>query len=236
MKKYISYLGAVLAVSGGLFLSSPSVAFAAEATQNVAAQSAESQNIKNESIENWSEENGIAVDSDENEKIDVTEKVVIEEDIEVKESALKDIDNRDETSTDIQDSDIADSDSAQENEEIRQALVEYALQFVGRPYRNGGNDPHTGADCSGFVRYVMQNCAGISMNRTSRDQAQQGTVISSCQMQPGDLLFYGNGSRINHVAMYIGDGKIVHASTERSGIKTSKWNYRMPIRIVSMLG
>ena len=119
---------------------------------------------------------------------------------------------------------------------VRQNLVNYALQFVGRPYRAGGNDPHVGADCSGFVKYVMQYGAGISMNRSSGAQASQGTAISADVMQPGDLLFYGQGSRINHVAMYIGNGQIVHASTERTGIKISKWNYRMPIRIVSMLG
>ena len=116
----------------------------------------------------------------------------------------------------------------------RQNLVNYALQFVGGPYRAGGNDPRTGADCSGFVRYVMQHGAGISMNRSSGSQATQGRAISSSQMQPGDLIFYGNGSGINHVAMYIGDGQIVHASTYKTGIKISNWNYRSPVMIVSM--
>lgn len=132
-----------------------------------------------------------------------------------------------------------DGDSAGQEDsvaDVRQNLVNYALQFVGGRYRAGGNDPHTGADCSGFVRYVMQNGAGISMNRSSRAQATQGRQISADQMQPGDLIFYGSGSRINHVAMYIGNGQIVHASTERTGIKTSPWNYRTPVRIVSMFG
>lgn len=118
----------------------------------------------------------------------------------------------------------------------RQNLVNYALQFVGRPYRSGGNDPHTGADCSGFVKYVMEHGAGVSMNRSSRSQATQGRAISAGEIQPGDLVFYGSGSRINHVAMYIGNGQIVHASTYKTGIKISNWNYRSPIRIVSMLG
>lgn len=116
----------------------------------------------------------------------------------------------------------------------RQNLVNFALQFVGGPYRAGGNDPHTGADCSGFVKYVMQNGAGISMNRSSGSQATQGRSISSSEMQPGDLIFYGSGSGINHVAMYIGNGQIVHASTYRTGIKVSNWNYRSPVKIVSM--
>jgi cell wall-associated NlpC family hydrolase len=53
-------------------------------------------------------------------------------------------------------------------------------------------------------------------------------------MHPGDLLFYTRGGRIGHVAMYIGDGKIVHASNERSGIKISEWNYRVPVKIISV--
>lgn len=122
------------------------------------------------------------------------------------------------------------------NSGARQELVNYALQFVGGRYRAGGNDPHTGADCSGFVKYVMQNGAGVSMNRSSREQACQGMVISASQMQPGDLLFYGGGSGINHVAMYIGDGQVVHASTYSTGIKTSAWNYRAPVKIVNVLG
>ena len=121
--------------------------------------------------------------------------------------------------------------AAAEAASARQNLVDYALQFVGGPYRAGGNDPHTGVDCSGFVRYVMQHGAGISMNRSSGSQATQGHAVNSSQMQPGDLLFY---SGINHVAMYIGDGKIVHASTYATGIKISKWNYRNPVKIVSM--
>ena len=124
--------------------------------------------------------------------------------------------------------------AAEEAASARQNLVDYALQFVGGPYRAGGNDPHTGVDCSGFVRYVMQHCAGISMNRSSGSQATQGHAVNSSQMQPGDLLFYSGGSGINHVAMYIGDGKIVHASTYATGIKISKWNYRNPVKIVSM--
>ena len=124
--------------------------------------------------------------------------------------------------------------AAKEAASARQNLVDYALQFVGGPYRAGGNDPHTGVDCSGFVRYVMQHGAGISMNRSSGSQATQGHAVNSSQMQPGDLLFYSGGSGINHVAMYIGDGKIVHASTYATGIKISKWNYRNPVKIVSM--
>ena len=82
------------------------------------------------------------------------------------------------------------AEAAEATANARQNLVNYALQFVGGPYRAGGNDPRTGVDCSGFVRYVMQNGAGISMNRSSGSQATQGYAVSSSQMQPGDLLFY----------------------------------------------
>ena len=126
------------------------------------------------------------------------------------------------------------AEAAEATANARQNLVNYALQFVGGPYRAGGNDPRTGVDCSGFVRYVMQHGAGISMNRSSGSQATQGHAVNSSQMQPGDLLFYSGGSGINHVAMYIGDGKIVHASTYATGIKISKWNYRNPVKIVSV--
>ena len=103
----------------------------------------------------------------------------------------------------------------------RQQVVNYAMQFVGGRYKYGGSDPRTGTDCSGFTRYVLQNSAGISMNRSSGGQAQQGIAISADQMQPGDLIFYGSGRSINHVAMYIGNGQIVHASNSRDGIKIS---------------
>ena len=126
------------------------------------------------------------------------------------------------------------AEEAEAEQNARQSLVDYALQFVGGAYKAGGSDPHTGADCSGFVKYVMQYGAGISMNRSSTSQSTQGQAIDASQMQPGDLIFYGNGSRINHVAMYIGDGQIVHASTYKTGIKTSEWDYRDPVKIITM--
>ena len=125
-------------------------------------------------------------------------------------------------------------EEADAEQETRQNLVDYALQFVGGKYKAGGNDPHTGADCSGFVKYVMQYGAGISMNRSSSSQSTQGQAIDSSEMQPGDLIFYGNGSKVNHVAMYIGDGQVVHASSRKTGIKTSEWDYRDPVKIITM--
>lgn len=131
-------------------------------------------------------------------------------------------------------------DSEQETEQqavsARQQLVDYALQYVGGRYKYGGSDPRTGVDCSGFTRFVMQNGAGISLNRSSGGQAVQGRAVSASEIQPGDLIFYSQGGRINHVALYIGNGQVVHASTERTGIKISNWTYRTPVKIVSVLG
>lgn len=133
---------------------------------------------------------------------------------------------------------VAETTKQTENKEVsaRQQVVDYALQFVGGRYVYGGNDPHTGADCSGFTKYVMQHGAGVSMNRSSGSQATQGRSISAAEIQPGDLVFYSSGKRINHVALYIGNGQIVHASTERTGIKISNWTYRSPYKIISVLG
>ena len=120
---------------------------------------------------------------------------------------------------------------------LRMKVVDYAMQFLGNPYVWGGTNPNTGADCSGFVQYVLRNAAGVSMNRTSRAQATQGTSIKSSQMRPGDLLFYGGSSgSVNHVAMYIGNGQVIHASTAKTGIKISKWNYRSPVAIRNVIG
>lgn len=126
--------------------------------------------------------------------------------------------------------------AAAANVEKRQKVVEYALTFLGCPYRYGGNDPRTGVDCSGFVRYVLSNAAGVNISRTSASQAKEGVAISDVQMQAGDLLFYSKGGRINHVAMYIGGGKVIHASTVKTGVKISQWNYRTPVKIVNVLG
>nr|WP_242647799.1 C40 family peptidase [Lacrimispora saccharolytica] len=125
---------------------------------------------------------------------------------------------------------------AQAAVDFRQGIVNYALQFVGGRYAYGGSDPRTGVDCSGFTRYVMQHAAGLTINRSSGGQASQGKAVSADQMRPGDLIFYGSGSSINHVAMYIGNGQVVHSSTYSTGIKTSPWNYRTPVKIVNVLG
>lgn len=118
----------------------------------------------------------------------------------------------------------------------RTDIIDYAMKFLGGKYVWGGEDPNTGADCSGFVRYVYRNVTGIKLPRTSYTQCYSGTEISTTAMQPGDLIFYADAKgTVGHVTMYIGDGLIVHAASTKSGIIISKWNYRTPKYIRKIL-
>lgn len=118
--------------------------------------------------------------------------------------------------------------------DVRVSLVQYATQFVGNPYVWGGTSLTRGADCSGFVLSVYANF-GVSLPHSSRSQANCGTKISASEAKPGDLFFYGNGSGINHVAIYIGNGQVVHASSPRTGIKISGAYYRTPVKVVRII-
>ena len=91
-----------------------------------------------------------------------------------------------------------------------------------------------GADCSGFTMKVFEHF-GISTGRSSRDQAAKGKEIPIDSVQPGDLLFYASGDYINHVALYIGGGQIIHASTPKNGIMITTAYYRTPYKAVTFL-
>ena len=106
-----------------------------------------------------------------------------------------------------------------------QEIANYACQFVGNPYVAGGTSLTNGADCSGFVMSVYKNF-GYSLPRSSYAQSGVGKSVSYSEAQPGDIIYYGG-----HVAIYIGNGRIVHASTERTGIKTESATYRSIITI-----
>lgn len=119
--------------------------------------------------------------------------------------------------------------------DVRVDMVEYAKQFLGNPYVWGGTSLTNGTDCSGFTQSIYKKY-GISISRTSRSQANDGTKISMDEAKPGDLIFYSNsGGTINHVAMYIGGGQVIHASNPKSGIKISKYNYRTPVKVVRII-
>lgn len=118
--------------------------------------------------------------------------------------------------------------------DVRVSLVQYATQFVGNPYVWGGTSLTRGADCSGFTLSVFAKY-GVYLPHSSGGQSNCGTRISASEAQPGDLFFYGNGSRINHVAIYIGNGRVVHASSPRTGIKISGAYYRNPVKVVRVI-
>lgn len=105
------------------------------------------------------------------------------------------------------------------------SIASYALQFVGNPYVSGGTSLTNGADCSGFTQSVFKHL-GISIPRTSGAQAGGGKSVSLSEIQAGDIIYYGG-----HVAIYIGNGQIVHASTQKTGIKVSSYLYRTPISV-----
>lgn len=113
-------------------------------------------------------------------------------------------------------------------EELRAQIVDFALQFEGNPYVYGGTSLTNGADCSGFVMSVFAQF-GYSLPRVAADQYYQSVQKSVADLEPGDLVFYGSG--ISHVALYIGDGQIIHASTSASGIKISNYDYETPVGV-----
>lgn len=118
--------------------------------------------------------------------------------------------------------------------DVRTSVVSYALQFVGNRYVWGGTSLENGVDCSGFTMRILGKY-GISLPHSSKAQPSYGTKISASEAKPGDLFFYGSGRSISHVAIYIGNGQIVHASNKRDGIKVSNAYYRNPICVARYL-
>lgn len=116
----------------------------------------------------------------------------------------------------------------------RAALVTFALQYVGNRYVWGGTSLTKGVDCSGFTMQVYKQF-GYSLPHYSGAQAKCGKSIKLSEAQPGDLVFYGRGKTIGHVAIYMGNGQIVHASNKREGIKVSSVYYRNILKVVRIL-
>ncbi|MBS6877473.1 MAG: C40 family peptidase [Ruminococcus sp.] len=123
--------------------------------------------------------------------------------------------NSEASSSDSSSDSFSDSSSASSSSGSGSSVVSYATQFVGNPYVWGGTSLTSGADCSGFVQSVYANF-GVSLPRTSYEQQNAGYEVSYADAQPGDLICYGG-----HVAIYMGNGQIVHASNARDGIKVS---------------
>ena len=97
------------------------------------------------------------------------------------------------------------------------AIVATAKQYLGYNYVYGGSSPSAGFDCSGFTSYVFKQ-HGISLSRTAAGQYGNGVAVSRSNLQPGDLVMFGKSS-ITHVAIYIGGGQIIHASTPSTGVR-----------------
>lgn len=118
--------------------------------------------------------------------------------------------------------------------DVRVELCQYAKEFLGNPYVWGGTSLTNGADCSGYVLSIYKKY-GVSLPHSSRAQANCGTTIKLSEAQPGDLVFYGKGKTINHVAIYIGNGQVIHASSPKTGIRISNVSYRTPLKVVKIL-
>lgn len=113
-------------------------------------------------------------------------------------------------------------------------LINYAYQFLGNPYVYGGNSLTNGIDCSGFVKQIFAHY-GYSLPRTSSAYPSAGTRIDYRDAKPGDILVYRYGDGSGHVAIYIGDGQIVHASTPATGICIGNAYFTTPYCAVRVL-
>lgn len=118
--------------------------------------------------------------------------------------------------------------------DVRVDVCQYAKEFLGNPYVWGGTNLTKGADCSGYVMSIFKKY-GVSLPHSSVAQANCGTTIKVSEAKPGDLVFYGNGRSINHVAIYIGNGQVIHASNPKTGIRISNVSYRSPVKAVRIL-
>ena len=153
-----------------------------------------------------------------------TEAEVSSENVDTDVSAEESVDNSEKDDSETEE----EAQSGPTEEELRAQIVDFALQFEGNPYVYGGTSLTNGADCSGFVMSVFAQF-GYSLPRVAADQYYQSVQKSVADLEPGDLVFYGSG--ISHVALYIGDGQIIHASTSASGIKISNYDYETPVGV-----
>lgn len=106
-----------------------------------------------------------------------------------------------------------------------QKVISVAKAQMGKPYRWGATGPSS-FDCSGLMQYAFKNGAGVSLPRVSRDQAKVGKKVSKAELQPGDLVFFARGGRINHVGMYVGNDQYIHAPQTGDVVKISKLSSR----------
>lgn len=111
------------------------------------------------------------------------------------------------------------------NAELRSGIIDYAMQFLGNKYVHGGNSLETGTDCSGFTSLIYAQF-GYAVSRTPSGQlSSDGRSVSYSEIQPGDIICYGSGGKCTHVALYIGDGQIIHSANSRKGVVIYEADY-----------
>ena len=113
----------------------------------------------------------------------------------------------------------------------RNLMTKIAHSTIGATYKWGGNNPQQGFDCSGLMKYVHENALGINIPRTAAQQRDKSRTISYAELQPGDMLFFKTGRNSNHVGIYVGSRKFVHAATGSKHVKiasmdSSYWHSR----------
>ena len=114
----------------------------------------------------------------------------------------------------------------QKYQPVRNYMVQVATSAIGKPYRWGGDNPQKGFDCSGLMTYVHKNALGINIPRTAAKQRDSSRTIDYAELQPGDMLFFKTGRNSNHVGVYIGDRKFVHAATGSKRVKIASMDNR----------
>jgi len=122
---------------------------------------------------------------------------------------------------------------------LRKSVVSYAKSLEGSRYVFGGVDPKSGIDCSGLILVVMRDKAGLDLDHYSASQATEGVAVSADQMRPGDIIAYDGQPRdgkVNHIAIYVGDGKAIHARGKNEGVQITAWDYAEPLAIRNLLG
>ena len=109
----------------------------------------------------------------------------------------------------------------------RSDVVLYAMGLLDTPYRHGGRGPATGFDCSGLVSHVFREAIGLAVQGASAELGQKARPVPVASLQPGDLVFFNTlGARHSHVGVYVGEGRFVHASNPRTGVRLDLLNNR----------